>query len=199
MGSMPDPSYRTFDRMISGKWYIPGPEMDAQHERCWEVLNRINRAGEIDPEGLRSILAPGSHAPETFGPVFIEYGVNTTFGPDCFVNTGTTILDCAPVTIGAGTLIGPACQLITVGHPVNDARMRRDLWEKATPITIGDDCWLGAGVLVMPGVTVGDRCVLAAGTVVTKDIPDDSLVMGVPGRVVRSLADAPSERPEIDS
>ncbi|WP_291314433.1 sugar O-acetyltransferase [Corynebacterium sp. UBA2622] len=196
---MTDPSYQTFERMTSGRWYIPGPGQDVQREQCWEVLNRINKLAVLDSDELLSILAPGSYAPEVFGPLFIEYGVNTSFGPGCFVNTGTTILDTAPVSIGANTLIGPNCQLITVGHPVNDVQMRRDLWEKGTPITIGDDCWFGAGVHVMPGVTIGDRCVVAAGAVVTKDIPDDSLVMGVPGRVVRTLGGGASERGEIDS
>lgn len=64
-------------------------------------------------------------------------------------------------------------------------------WERARPITIGEDCWFGAGAMVMPGVTVGDRVVVAAGSVVTRDVPSDTLVAGVPATVKRSLLDAP--------
>lgn len=85
-----------------------------------------------------------------------------------------------------GPLFGPGCQLITVEHPVNDHAERAEGWERARPIRIGEDCWFGAGVLVLPGVTVGDRVVVAAGSVVTRDIPSDSLAAGAPAEVKRS-------------
>lgn len=103
------------------------------------------------------------------------------------MNFNCVILDIAEVTVGARTLFGPGCQLITVGHPVQDHQMRAEGWERAQPISIGDDCWFGAGAMVMPGVTVGDRCVVAAGSVVTRDVPSDSLVAGVPAEVKRRL------------
>ncbi|WJZ16733.1 Putative acetyltransferase [Corynebacterium guangdongense] len=194
--------YRSFDRMISGQWYLPdSAEATEVHERCWTHLKAFNDAANLEDasDHLAALLKPGSAVPETWAPLFIEYGVNTSFGEGCFINVGMTILDCAPVTVGARTLFGPECQLITVGHPVEDVQMRRDGWERAQPITIGEDCWFGAGVKVLPGVSVGDRCVIAAGAVVTRDVPDDSMVMGVPGRVVRTLnRTGESERSQID-
>ena len=80
----------------------------------------------------------------------------------------------------------PKVQLYTAGHPL-DHKMRGDMLEYGKPITIGDDCWLGGGVIVCPGVTIGDRVVVAAGSVVAKDIPSDSLAAGNPARVIRSL------------
>lgn len=202
---MQDPRFRTFERMSSGQWYLPlGEEMRATHTATRERLREINAAGNLDPARARAllgeILADGSHVPGWWAPMHVEYGRNTSFGPDCFINTGMSILDSAPVTVGARTLFGPNCSLITVGHPVNDLQMRRAGWEIARPITIGEDCWFGSNVSVLPGVTIGDRCVLAAGTLVTKDIPADSLVMGSPGKVVRKLndPDLPQERDELD-
>lgn len=75
--------------------------------------------------------------------------------------------------------------------------MRRGGWEQARPITVGEDCWFGAGVIVMPGVRIGDRCVIGAGALVTKDIPDDSLALGSPARVVRTLTDGELERSQL--
>lgn len=200
-----DPRFRTFERMSSGKWYTPGSdELEAMHARVREVLREVNALGNVDipraGEMLRGILAEGSHVPEWWAPMSVEYCANLSFGEKCFINTGMTIIDCAPVTVGARTLFGPNCELITVGHPVQDLEMRRAGWEIAVPITIGESCWFGSRVSVMPGVTIGDRCVIAAGTVVTRDIPDDSLVMGVPGRVVRTLNDgtSPLERDDIE-
>ena len=86
-----------------------------------------------------------------------------------------------------GTLFGPGCQLITVEHPL-DPDDRAAGWERAKPITIGENCWFGAGAMVMPGVHIGDRCVVAAGAVVTRDLPDDSLAAGVPAVVKQNIA-----------
>lgn len=153
----------------------------------------MQRAAQL----MRDVLHPDSHVPEVFAPLHIEYGENTKFGEGCFFNFNCVILDVAEVHVGAHTLFGPGCQLITVEHPVDDVVKRREGWERGRPIRIGADCWFGAGAMVMPGVTIGDRCVVGAGAVVTKDIPADSLVLGVPGKVVRTLsADEQQHQPE---
>ena len=90
------------------------------------------------------------------------------------------------IRIGSNTLIGPNCQLYTPQHP-KDYVLRREDKETAYPVTIGDDCWLGGGVIVCPGVTIGHRCIIAAGSVVTRDIPDDSLAAGNPAVVKKKL------------
>lgn len=177
------------DRMRSGRWYLPGGAVPArQHARTFALTREFNALGNTDPARARELLAelfPGGAVPEIWAPLHLEFGVNTRFGEGCFMNFNCVILDIAEVTIGARTLFGPGCQLITVGHPVEDAAKRAEGWERALPITIGEDCWFGAGAMVMPGVTIGDRVVVAAGAVVTRDVPSDCLVAGVPAEVKR--------------
>lgn len=96
------------------------------------------------------------------------------------------MLDGGLITIGDDVKIGPHCQLYTPQHPFDHVQ-RRGTIETAYPITIGEDTWLGGGVVVLPGVTIGKRCIIGAGSVVTKDIPDDSMAAGNPARVIRSL------------
>ena len=107
-------------------------------------------------------------------------------GESVFVNYGCVFLDQAPITLGDWVKIGPNCQLYTVNHPVNYLERRKTI-EKARPITIGEDTWLGGGVIVCPGVTIGKRCIIAAGSVVTRDIPDDSLAAGNPAVVKKTI------------
>ena len=110
-----------------------------------------------------------------------------TMGDECSIWFNAVVRgDVAPITIGDRTLIGPNCQLVTPNHPI-DYMERRKPVETGFPITIGEDCWLGAGVIVCPGVTIGNRCVIGAGSVVVKDIPDDSMAVGNPARVIRKL------------
>ncbi len=107
-------------------------------------------------------------------------------GDNFTANYNVTILDIAPITIGDGCMVGPGVTISAVTHPV-DATRRRDRIAQAKPVTIGNDVWLGANVLVMPVVTIGDNVVVGAGAVVTHDIPSNSLAMGVPARVARRL------------
>ncbi|WKK60656.1 sugar O-acetyltransferase [Corynebacterium sp. P3-F1] len=182
----------TLDDLRASRWYTPGSEdIDAAHQAAWKRIREFNALGNTDQsraqDFLSEIFAPGSAVPGVFAPLHVEYGVNTSFGEHCFLNYNCVILDVAEVKVGEHTLFGPGCQLITVEHPVDDAEARAAGWERGRPISIGDNCWFGAGAMVMPGVTIGDRCVIAAGAVVTKDVPDDSLVGGVPAKLIRSL------------
>ena len=103
-----------------------------------------------------------------------------------FAMMGLTALDVAPITIGDDCQIGPHVQLLTPTHPV-EPQPRRDKLEAAKPITIGDNVWLGGGVVVCPGVTIGDNAVIGAGSVVTRDIPANVVAVGNPARVVREI------------
>jgi maltose O-acetyltransferase len=94
--------------------------------------------------------------------------------------------DSGGIRIGANTHIGPNCQLYTPNHPIDHIE-RREPKETGHAITIGEDCWLGGGVIVCPGVSIGNRCIIAAGSVVTRDIPDDSLAAGNPAQIKRKL------------
>lgn len=103
-----------------------------------------------------------------------------------FVNCGLVALDVAAITIGDDVQIGPNVQLLTPTHPL-DAEQRRARWESADPITIGDNVWLGGGVIVVGGVTIGENTVVGAGSVVVRDLPAGVLAVGNPARVVRPL------------
>ncbi|MDO5512578.1 sugar O-acetyltransferase [Corynebacterium sp.] len=191
-----DPTtYSTLADLRAGRWYLPASEeVAARHDEVARLLREFNAAGDEDL--LRQIMRESPHVPEVFTPLFLEYG-HVSFGEGCFLNVNTVLLDVADITFGARTLVGPGCQFITVGHPLHDVEMRRGGWEQARPITVGEDCWFGAGVIVMPGVTIGDRCVIGAGALVTRDVPDDSLALGSPARVVRTLGESELERTEL--
>jgi maltose O-acetyltransferase len=107
-------------------------------------------------------------------------------GARTFVNYNLTALDVAPIVVGCDCQIGPNVQLLTPVHPL-EPQPRKDRLEAAKPITIGDNVWLGGGVIICPGVNVGNDSVVGAGSVVTRDIPARSFAAGVPARVIRRL------------
>ncbi|TJZ65442.1 sugar O-acetyltransferase [Chitiniphilus eburneus] len=121
-------------------------------------------------------------------PFFCEYGDNTTLGENVYFNTQCVIIDVAPVSIGHGTLIGPAVQIYTATHPTDLAGRRRGI-ESGKPVVIGAEVWLGGAVVICPGVTIGDGSVIGAGSVVTRDVPPGVLAAGNPCRVIRVLHD----------
>lgn len=181
-----------------GVWHIPG---SGQTTITIDLVHEYNKITPSDQDALdrllRRIIHPASGPCRVQPPMMIEYGVNTTIGPNTFINFGVTILDTTTVTIGEWVQIGPNCNLITVTHPVDDYEMRREGWEIAHPITIGNGVWLGANVTVLPGVTIGDNAVIGAGSVVTKDIPANAIAMGVPARVTRFVDPQRSERDQL--
>jgi acetyltransferase-like isoleucine patch superfamily enzyme len=123
--------------------------------------------------------------------------LRTLFEPVQFSNWNCTFVDCNKITIGNNVLIASNVQLYTAAHPVELADRLTPDWHEgspryfcrtfALPITIEDGCWIGGGVIIIPGVTVGKGSVIGAGSVVTKDIPADSLAVGNPCRVIRKL------------
>lgn len=138
--------------------------------------------------GMIEDLIPGIPEDSVVCPPFhCDHGNGITVGRNVFVNYNCTMLDGGRITIGDNVKIGPHCQLYTPHHPM-DHVLRRETKETAYPITIGEDTWLGGGVIVCPGVTIGKRCVIAAGSVVTRDVPDDSLAAGNPAVVKRRLS-----------
>lgn len=198
-----DPTpFAGFDQMSSGKWYLAiSDELGEISGRAAELFHEYNQIGPTDPERSREILRhwlnPASGECTIKAPAIIEYGINTTIAEDVFINFGLTILDICPVTIGARSMLGPNCQILTAGHPVNDHEMRRGGWENGAPVHIGEDVWLGGGVIVVGGVTIGDRAVIGAGAVVTRDIPADSIAVGNPARVIRMRDQQNLERHEL--
>ena len=179
------------ERMDAGDMYLADdPDLVAAYLRAQELTESFNATGVRERERrttlLRELLG-GLGDDTTIRPPFqVDYGSQVRIGARSFANFGLIALDVAPITIGDDVQIGPNVQLLTPIHPL-EAGPRRDKWEAAKPITIGDNVWLGGGVIVCPGVTIGADTVVGAGSVVTKDLPEGVLALGNPARVVREL------------
>ncbi|MFJ4890347.1 sugar O-acetyltransferase [Streptomyces sp. NPDC088788] len=179
------------ERMLAGDLYIADdPEIAKRQQRAMRLAARYQAAYLEDAAGSRPVLAEllGSVGEEVDlrPPLYVDYGSNITIGARTFVNYNLTALDVAPIMIGDDCQLGPNVQLLTPTHPL-EPQPRRDKLEAARPITIGNNVWLGGGVIVCPGVTIGDNSVIGAGAVVTRDIPADVVAVGNPARPVREL------------
>ncbi|GAA1517968.1 sugar O-acetyltransferase [Nocardioides humi] len=187
-----EPDGRTMrERMDAGDLYLADdPELIDAHVRAQELTEAYNATGVGERERRTTILGEllGAIGEETAirPPLRVDYGTQIRIGARSFVNFGLVALDVAPITIGDDVQIGPHVQLLTPLHPL-EAGLRRDKWENALSIAIGDNVWLGGGVIVCPGVTIGADTVVGAGSVVTRDLPAGVLAVGSPARVVREL------------
>ena len=172
------------------EYSLEDAEVAARKAEGVAACARLAAADQSDAVGYeataRSILAEAGPGLDIQPGFRCDWGKNIHVGDNFTANYNVTILDIAPVTIGDGCMFGPGVTISAVTHPVNATR-RRGRIAQAKPVTIGNDVWLGANVLVMPGVTIGDNVVVGAGAVVTHDIPSNSLAMGVPARVARRL------------
>ncbi|HEX7322078.1 MAG TPA: sugar O-acetyltransferase, partial [Mycobacterium sp.] len=180
------------ERMLSGAPYrADDPDLVAGRKACQRLLEAFNATQADDGDRRRQLLgdllATFGEGSEILPRFQCDYGTYIRIGRECFVNYDAVLLDCAPITVGDHVAIGPRVQLLTALHPVDDHQARRDGWESAAPVTIGDNVWLGAGVIVCPGVTIGDNSVIGAGSVVIRDVPATVLAAGNPCRVIRHL------------
>ena len=179
------------DRMLRGDLYMADdPVLVAAHARAQELLHRYNatRHGEQGERDalLRSLLGAVGDGVVVNPALRCDYGTQITIGDATFVNYDCVMLDVAPITIGAACQIATRVQLLTATHPI-DPEPRRAGWEYGRPITLGDNVWLGGGVIVCPGVTIGDDTVVGAGSVVTRDLPAGVVATGAPARARRSI------------
>lgn len=179
------------ERMLAGDLYIADdPENGRRAQRAVQLAHAYHQAAVDDEGAARPLLVEllGSLGEDAFvkPPLYVDYGEHIHIGARTFINYNLTALDVAAITIGEDCQIGPNVQLLTPTHPV-EPQPRRDRLEAAKPITIGDNVWLGGGVIVCPGVTIGDNSVIGAGSVVTRDIPANVIALGNPARVVKSV------------
>ncbi|WP_138495852.1 sugar O-acetyltransferase [Paenibacillus pinistramenti] len=117
-------------------------------------------------------------------PFYFCYGTNIEIGEGSYINFNCNFVDDTKIIIGKKVMFGPAVTIATVGHPINP-NYREYMY--ADPVIIEDNCWIGAGSIICPGVTIGENCVIGAGSVVTKDIPANSVAVGNPCRVLRTI------------
>lgn len=181
-----------FERMERGELIRnDDPEYPKVYEaimRAFRITGRLNSSYH-DADQTRSILSEltGRKIDEgtsVIAPFYTDFGQFTRFGKNVFVNFGCSFMDRGGITIDDGALIGPQVKLITENH-AEEPEMRQHVYSR--PIKIKSKAWLGAGVTVLPGVTIGRNAIVGAGAVVTKDVPDNSVVAGVPARVIKSL------------
>ena len=182
------------EKRDAGLWYAPedGGVLTQRRAYARRLCFEFNHADPNDFDACRRILERllGSFAGDAaiMQTFTCDYGDNISIGEKSFLNCHAYLMDCAPITIGAHVFIGPSCAMYTAIHPLVAAERNTEL-ERAEPIRVSDDCWLGGNVTICPGVTIGQGTVIGAGSVVTKDIPAGVVAVGNPCRVLRELTE----------
>ncbi len=180
---------KEYEKMISGEWYNPMTDyLISLRDKSRETLFEFNKEKDEKKREqiLKSLLGKMGERCYITPSLFCDYGCNLEIGDGVYFNANCVVLDCAKVSIGDNTFVGPNCQFYTPIHPL-EYKKRNTFIETAKPITIGKNCWLGGSVIVLPGVTIGDGSVIGAGAVVTKDIPENSVAVGNPAKVIKTI------------
>ncbi|CVK97586.1 related to E.coli galactoside O-acetyltransferase [Fusarium mangiferae] len=194
------PHCEQYERMISGMLYDSLiPKLTNARLAARKAMNEYNtwfpEGNDFNIENitkkraemLKSFLGHVEDDEVFIEPPFrVDYGPNMSVGKRFYANFNLTVLDSAIVTIGDRVMIGPNVMISTATHETEVAS-RRACIEYAYPINIGDDCWIGGGVTILPGVTIGEGCTIGAGSIVTRDIPAWSVAVGSPARVVKKV------------
>lgn len=172
------------------EYYFLDPEVADRKASSADACYEFNQIRPSEPEKqlakAKEILGSYGKNLSLQAPIYFDYGKNIHVGNDFLSNYGLTILDIAPVNIGNNVMIGPNVDIYTVNHPMTPEGRRKYL-AKAESVNIGNDVWIGGKSTICPGVTIGNNVVIAAGAVVTKDVPDNVLVGGVPAKVIKKL------------
>ena len=190
------------EKMKLGLWYDANFDDELVQQRliaedlCFE-LNNTRPSKVEDRNAILNQLSPnlGNNC-TILSPFMTDYGCYCSIGHDTFINHNTYLMDGGGITIGHHCFIGPNCGMYTAIHPML-AEERNQGLEKALPIVIGDNCWIGADVTILPGVTIGSNTIIGAKSVVTKDIPDHVLALGNPCRVLRPITEDDSILKEV--
>lgn len=180
-----------FQKLTSGSVVpISDPIFQIINQECIQTLEwvaQLNASGNIDfaRNTLGKIIGePVDETTTLFPPFTINFGKFTKLGKHVFINHGCSFLDLGGITIEDHVLIGPQVKLVTENHPLNPEDRRGML---AKPILIKENAWIGAGATLLPGITIGKNSVVAAGALVTKDVPPDTVVGGVPAKILKSI------------
>ena len=187
-----------YEKLHSGMIFDPGaPDIAALQLRCLEKQYDYNltrpHEQEKRAEMLKTMFAEVGEGSYIEPPLHANWGGHHThLGRQVYANFGLTLVDDAHIHIGDYTMLGPNVVIATAGHPILPELRERGM-QFNMPIRIGRNCWLGAGVIVMPGVTIGDNTVIGAGSVVTRDIPANVVAVGNPCRVLRPIGEKDRE------
>lgn len=190
------------EKMLAGLLYDCGDsELLAQWHKAKDLIRSYNQIDSSNLEEKNTILTEllGGKGKNLWiiAPFFVDCGNNIYFGNNCEVNMNCTFLDDNKIIIGDNALIAPNVQIYTAFHPLNAIDRFGEIKEDGTfefcktqtaPVTIGDNVWIGGGVIILPGVTIGNSVVIGAESVVTKDIPSNFLAFGNPCKVIKSLS-----------
>jgi acetyltransferase-like isoleucine patch superfamily enzyme len=180
-----------FERLRTGEVITPNdPEAFKLRDASFatrKLLVQLNNSA--DPAETRDLLIQitGSEIDESvavFTPLYINYGKNTKIGKNVFINFDCVFLDLGGITIEDNVLIAPKVSLLSEGHPISPAERQSLI---PGPIHIKKNAWIGAGAIILPGVTIGENAVVAAGAVVSKDVPGNTIVGGVPAKIIKSI------------
>lgn len=179
------------EKMLAGELYLASdPELVQARASARDLLRQYNQTSQAElsqrAKILKRLLGAVGEQAWIEPPFYCDYGSNLFLGRGVYLNFNCTVLDCNTVHIGDNAKFGPSVQIYTAYHPVEVAA-RLAGPELAAPIRIGQNSWIGGGVIVCPGVTIGDNTTIGAGSVVTKDIPANVVAVGNPCRVLRSL------------
>ena len=179
-----------FERLLAGEAILPNdPQLGRLREEAFAVkalLNQMNNSSNPEEiaQILGTILDKKVQDVTVFTPLYINYGKHISIGKNVFINFDCTFLALGGITIEDDVLIGPKVSLVTENHPL-DPKERKGLIAK--PIIIKKNAWIGANATILPGVTIGENAVVAAGAVVSKDVPDNTIVGGIPAKFIKNV------------
>lgn len=182
------------EKMELGLWYDANYDKELLELRltaedlCYDLNNTRPKDTEKRNAILQTLIPNLGENCVILSPFVTDYGCYSAIGHNTFINHNAYLMDGGGITIGHHCFIGPNCGMYTAVHPLN-AEERNAGLELALPITIGDNCWIGADVTILPGVTIGSNTVIGAKSVVTKDIPDNVVAVGNPCRVIRQITE----------
>ncbi len=187
----------TRERMKNGQLYFCTDEEVAKEQlKCLDRLYDFNRTRPSEmPKRmalLKEILAEVGENCYVEPPLHANWGINTHFGNNVYANFNLTLVDDCDIYIGDSVMFGPNVTVAVAGHPI-DPDLRRKVAQFNIPVRIGNNVWIGAGAVILPGVTIGDNSVIGAGSIVTKDIPANVVAVGNPCRVLREINDRDHE------